>query len=356
MENKVNKKIFVGVMIIFVFIIGYVSNLIAASPNKTFQWKMQTIWSSSMGFYKETQRFCKNVYTASGGRLKITPFPAGGIIGAFEAFDGVSQGVVEMANTTPVYWSGKEIGLNLLGVWPFGLTKEEYIMWLYYGGGIELAEKYYSKHNIKWNPAMIPGVELGGFSTSPIKCLNDLKGKKMRMGGSAAGAEILSELGVSIVRIPGGEVYSALNTGVLDAAEWSSPDETWPLKFHEVAKYIFMPGWHQLSTVTDFMININAWNSLPEDLKSILKTAMDESVFQGTYSSEYNNIDAIKKFIDYGVTIYTFPREDLLLLKSKSEQKKVQYAEKSPYFAEIDKSQKKFLSGYKKWLDFSKFE
>lgn len=329
----------------------------ATPKQEVFKWKMQTQWTSAMPLHKYSAvDFADRLRKVTGGRFDITVYSSGGIVGAMEVLDAVSKGTVECSSSAAVYWSGKDSAAPLFCTYPMGLTTEKFIMWLYYGGGLELEQEMYDKHgyNVKVFINLVAGVEIGGMSLKPIRSLADLKGKKMRITGP--GADILSKLGVSIVTTPGAEVYSALERGVVDITEWSTPSETWPLGIHEVAKYMFMPGFHQPASVLDYLVNKDAWEKLPDDLKAAFESCAKEACLMGTYKSEYENAYALRKFQEYGVEIIRLPKEDLDKLKAMSKEWADEMAAKDPFFAKVLASQRKFLSDYKEWEEVKSFD
>jgi len=207
----------------------------------------------------------------SGGRLQIKVYGAGQLVPALETFDAVSQGTAEMGHGSAYYWKGKTQTAALFTTVPFGLNAQEMNSWLHYGGGMELWRELYEPFNLVPLAAGNTGVQMAGWFNREIKNLGDLKGLKMRIPG--IGGEVISRLGVETVNIPGGELYTAMQTGVIDATEWVGPYNDLALGFHQVAKYYYYPGWQEPGPTLELIINKQAYDSLPEDLRAIIEGA-----------------------------------------------------------------------------------
>lgn len=245
------------------------------TSNKTFRWKMVTPWSKGILWHDFAQHFADSVRLASGGRLDIRVFSAGELVGAMEIFDAVSKGSAEVMHDWPGYWKGKNEAFPAYASVPFGLDDEGYNIWLYERGGLDMATELYGRYGMIPFPCGQSGQEMGLFSNKKATSMEDYKGMRLRTVGWYM--DIMSHLGASVSPLPGGEVYLALERGVIDAAEFSTPALNYPLGFDDITKYVISPGVHQPAIQNMVVFNKKAWDSLPADLQWIVKIAAAET-------------------------------------------------------------------------------
>lgn len=256
------------------------------------RWKMVMPWSKGLLFYDMCQHFADTVRLASGGRLEIKLFSAGELVGAMESFDAVSKGSADLMHDWPGYWKGKNEAFVALASVPFGLDAELYNIWLYERGGLGMMQELYGRYNLYALPGGQVGQELGLHSNKRATKMADFKGMRVRTPGWYM--DIMNSLGASVSPLPGGEVYLALERGVIDAAEFSSPAINYPMGFDEITKYVIEPGVHQPGTQCAIAINADAWKKLPADLQWIVDTAAKELQLWSQYWIENLNIEAVK--------------------------------------------------------------
>ena len=264
------------------------------TSDEKIRWKMVMPWSKGLLFYDMAQHFADTVKLASGGRLDIKVFSAGELVGAMETFDAVSKGSADVGHDWPGYWKGKNEAFVAFASVPFGLDAEGYNIWLYERGGLEMMQELYGRYNIYALPGGNGGQEMGLFSNKKATSMKDFKGMRVRTPGWYM--DIMTKLGASVSPLPGGEVYLALERGVIDAAEFSSPSINYPMGFDDITKYVIEPGVHQPSVQCGLLFNMDAWNKLPDDLKWIVKTAAKETQLWSNAWIENLNIEAINKF------------------------------------------------------------
>ena len=236
-------------------------------------WRCQTLWSAAELTQKCFEDFCTRVKAASNGRLVIQPFAAGAVTGVFETLDAVTAGVLQAQASWPGYWTGKDAGLAVISDFVFGYQHPwQAEAWFYHKGGLQMLRQAYAKYNVYPVGVSWWGVE-SIVSKKQIARMEDFKGVKFRSPQGMT-AEILTKLGASIVVLPGGEVYSALDKGVVDAADWATVSMNQRMGFHEIAKYP-TKLYHSMP-IQEFTVNMDAWNKLPDDLKALLSTAVRE--------------------------------------------------------------------------------
>ena len=239
---------------------------------KNFSWRLVTTWPKNYpGVGLGPENFAQLVDEMSDGRLKIKVYGNGELIPALEVFDTVSRGTVEMGHGASYYWIGKLPAAQFFTTLPFGLNAQERNAWLHFGGGLELWEKAYEPFNLIPMAGGNTGVQMGGWFNKEINTTEDLKGIRIRMPGLAG--EVFTKAGGEAVLMPGSEIFTNLQTGVIDAAEWIGPYNDLTFGFHQVAKYYYYPGWQEPGAMTEFIFNKEAFNELPDDLKAIARTA-----------------------------------------------------------------------------------
>ena len=239
---------------------------------ESFNWRLVTSWPKNYpGLGMAPERIADLVEEMSDGQMKITVYGAEEQVPAFGVFDAVSSGSHQMGHSGGYFWKGKVPAAQFFTSVPFGLTADEINAWVNRGGGLELWREIYAPFNIYPIPAGNTGTQMFGWFNKEINSLEDIKGLKMRIPG--IGGEVLKEAGGIPVTLPGGELFTALQTGVIDATEWVGPYNDLTFGFHQAAKYYYYPGWHEPGPMLELLINIDAWNSLPKHLQVIIETA-----------------------------------------------------------------------------------
>lgn len=239
---------------------------------ETIHWKLVTTWPKGLpGLGAAPENFAHRVNAASGGRLSIKVFGAGEIVPAFEVFDAVSRGVAEAGHGASYYWKGKIPAAVFYTAVPFGMSAQEANAWLHYGGGLPLWRELYAPFGVVPFSGGSTGVQMAGWFNTRLQSRDDLKGLKMRIPGLAG--EVFDAAGGSAVRIAGGEIYTSMQTGVIDAVEWVGPYNDRTLGLMEVGEYYYYPGWHEPGAMLEIIINANALAALPEDLQAIVEVA-----------------------------------------------------------------------------------
>ena len=226
-----------------------------------FEWKLVTTWPKNFpGLGSAAENLAREVEAMSNGRLKIRVYGGGEIVPALGVFDAVSQGVADAGHGAAYYWKGKVPSSVFFTAVPFGLNAQETFGWLHYGGGLELWEEAYAPYNLVPMGGGSSGVQMAGWFNKEINSVDDLVGLKMRIPGLAG--EVFTAAGGTSVTLPGSELYTSLQTGVIDALEWVGPYNDRILGFHQVAKYYYYPGWHEPGSVLEFIVNKDSLEAL----------------------------------------------------------------------------------------------
>ncbi|MDZ7803269.1 TRAP transporter substrate-binding protein [Thiohalophilus sp.] len=323
---------------------GLVTGTGAAVAKPKYQWKMVTTWPKNFpGLGTGANNLAALINELSGGRIEVKVYGAGELVPALEVFDAVSRGTAQMGHGAAYYWKGKSEAAQFFSAVPFGLTAQEMNGWLYYGGGMELWEDVYAPFNLVPAAAGNTGVQMGGWFNKEINSLADLKGLKMRIPG--LGGEVLKRAGGTPVNLPGGELYTSLQSGNIDATEWVGPYNDLAFGLYKIAKYYYYPGWHEPGTTLEAMINKEAFEELPKDLQSIVRNAC--KVVNQDMLAEYTarNNQALKTLVEkHNVDLRRYPDDVLKKLRNLSDEVVAEVAEK-------DKMSKKVYESFKKFRD-----
>jgi len=313
-----------------------------AASAERFEWSAVTSWPPRYpGLGIAVYNLADLVEKASAGRLKIKVYAAGELVPAFEVFDAVSRGTVEMGHDASYYHKGKVDAAQFFTAIPFGLNNAEMNGWLYYGGGLELWRELYEPHNMIPFPCGNTGVQMGGWFNKEINGVDDLKGLKMRIPG--LGGEVLRRAGGTPVTLPGSEIFTSLQTGAIDATEWVGPYNDLAFGLHKAAKYYYYPGWQEPGPTLECIINKDAWATLPDDLKAIVETAC--KAINGDVAAEYTNgnVNALDQLAnDPSVELRAFPPEVLDYLESIANEVIEELVARDPASAKIYASFKAF--------------
>lgn len=271
-------------------------------------WRMVTSWPKKMPIIQNgAERFAKNLEIMSGGRLKIQVFASGELVKPLEVFDAVSSGTVECGHAASYYWAKKVPAAQWFTTVPFGLKASELNTWLHKGGGLELWREAYAPYDVIPMPAGNTGIQMGGWFNKPIMASSDFKGLKMRMPG--LGGRVLTKLGAKVILLPADEIYPALESGKINATEWIGPYHDMQMGFHRISKFYYAPGWHEPGTGFEFIINRKVFETLPPDLKLILKAATLDLASQVFTEFEYYNTEAMLKIAkERKVQLRLFPQ------------------------------------------------
>jgi TRAP-type mannitol/chloroaromatic compound transport system substrate-binding protein len=309
-----------------------------------YQWRMPTYWSPANDvLLGNAQKFAKMAEEMSGGRLKIQVFAAGELMPAPGVFDACSQGTVEMYNAAAYYWPGKEPATQWFTAMPFGLNPQGTYAWYYFGDGIKLWEETYAPFNLIPRPSASTGPQMMGWFRKKINTTADLKGVKMRIPG--LGGKVYARYGVSVVLLPPGEIYTALERGVIDAAEWVGPHDDMKMGFHQIARYYYYPGWHEPGTTGEFVFNKKAFESLPTDLQRILDSitqALNTIEFMEYFTRNAQGLQRLKADFKGKVEFTRLPDPVLKELKKGAQEVVKEESERSPQARKVHASYTKF--------------
>lgn len=321
------------------------SGVVQTQPEKLFKWRMVTTWPKNlpgMGIAPETM--ADKIRVMSQGRLDIRVYGAGEVVPALEVFEAVSRGTVQMGHGASYYWKGKVPIAQLFTTVPFGLTAQEMNGWLFHGGGMELWRELYARYNLVPFAGGNTGVQMAGWFNKEINSLDDIKGMKMRIPG--LGGEVFKKAGGTAVNLPGGEIFTSMQTGVIDATEWVGPYNDLVFGLHQVAKYYYYPGWQEPGPNLELIINKEAFEELPDDLKAIVENA--SLAVNADLLAEYTarNNAALRELVDvHGVELRKLP-DDVL-----AELKKISYELTAQIATDDDELAQRIFASYQQYRE-----
>ncbi len=314
----------------------------SAAPAQKFEWKLVTSWPKNFpGLGTAPERFAEQVSQLSGGRLTIKVYGAGELVPALQVFDAVSQGTAEMGHSGAYYWKGKASAAQFFTSVPFGLTAQEMNGWIQYGGGQALWEEVYAPFNLLPLPCGNTGVQMGGWFNKEINSVDDLKGLKMRIPG--LGGEVLARAGGTPVTLPGGEIFTSLQTGTIDATEWVGPYNDLAFGLYKVAEHYYFPGWHEPGSMMEFTINKDAFAELPADLQAIVRItakAINEDMLAEYTTRNQTALVELKE--KHGVDVREFPADVLNKLQTLSDEVVAEVASADPLSQKVYDSYKTY--------------
>ena len=280
----------------------------AVHAQAAIRWRLASSFPKSLDtLFGSAETFAKAVRAMSGGKFEISTHAAGEVMPAMGVVDGVQQASVELAQTAPYYFVGKDDAFAMGTAIPFGLNSRQQTAWMYEGNGLKLMREFYAKYNIGNFPAGNTGAQMGGWFRKEIKSVKDLKGLKFRIAGFAG--KIMERMGVVPQSLPGGEIYAALDKGTIDAAEWVGPYDDQKLGFVKVAPFYYYPGFWEGSAQVDLFINQKAWDSLSAENKAIVEAAAAQAHIDMQAKYDARNPIALKQLVASGAKLRPFPQD-----------------------------------------------
>ncbi len=322
----------------------------AAVNKKVYNWKMTTTWPPNFPVIGEVaNKYAKWVEELSDGQIKIKVYGGGELVPPLEAFDAVSNGTIEMGSGASYYWAGKIPAAQFFAAVPFGMNSQQLTSWLETGGGYELWKKAYAKFNLVPFSGGNTGVQMGGWFNKEINTIEDFKGLKMRLPG--IGGKVLEKAGGAAVLVAGGEIYTSLERGVIDATEWIGPYHDYKMGFQKVAKYYYTPGWHEPGTQLEFFVNKEKFDALPKYLQAALEAASKKAQVWVLAEFDKQNGIYLDKLKAEGVQIKEFSKETLDILRGYTKEAIEDLVGDDPLSKEVYESYRTFQDKISKWSE-----
>ncbi len=320
---------------------------------KSFRWRLAMIVPKTLPIWGPgLLGFADEVREMSQGRLDIRVYGAGELFPALEVFDRVRRGQVQMGHSAAYYWQGKIPESVFFTSVPFGMNANGMMSWLACGGGQELWDRLYGAVGLKALPCGNTGVQMGGWFKREIQNLSDFQGLKMRMPG--LGGKVIAKAGAKPILLPGGEILTSLQTGVIDATEWIGPYHDYVMGFPKAANYYYSGGWHEPGSVLELIINKSAWEALSPDLQAIVSSAASGANIKMYTQWLAKDAEYFQKINNEGKTqMRSFPPEIIKAMKGYAEELKVEISKSSDLAGEIYRSFTAFQAQYEAYQDVS---
>ncbi len=320
-----------------------------AQTRPTVRWRMAALYPRSLDTcYGATEQMCKRVGELTDGKFSITLHPPGDLVPPLQVLDAVSAGTVEAGQVSGTFYFGKNPALMFESGLPFGMNARQQTAWLYEGGGLKEVQKVFAQFGCHSVPCGNFGTQMGGWFRKEIKSLKDLEGLKMRIGGF--GGQVISRLGVVPQMIPGGDLYAALEKGVIDAAEFVGPYDDEKLGLARVSQYYYSPGWWEGgSAQVSAVANKKAWDALPKDYQTAYEAAAFEANMRQLALYDAKNPDAIKRILASGVKLRWFPKDVLDAAYDMTQTMLEEISAKDAFFKSIYQHYRGFLEKQSSW-------
>src|SRR6267143_1145444 len=281
-----------------------------AQSSPEIKWRLTSSFPKSLDtIYGGAEQISKHVAEMTDNKFQIQVFGAGEVVPGLQALDATANGTVEMSHTVSYYYVGKDPTFGIYASVPFGLNARQQNSWWTQGGGAELGNEFFKKFGVIGFPCGNTGTQMGGWFRKEIKTVADLSGLKFRIGGIAG--QVLQKVGVVPQQLAGGDIYTALEKGTIDAAEWVGPYDDEKLGFVKVAKYYYYPGWWEGTGQGHNGINLEKWNALPKHYQAAITMASHDTFTWVTGKYDYVNPPALKRLLVAGALLKPFPQEVL---------------------------------------------
>ena len=301
------------------------------------EWKLPSAFpAKAPGVGTNSATFAARVAAMSDGQLTFKIFGAGELVPPFGVEDAVEQGTAEIGHAPSYYAASKNTAVHFFTAVPFGMTAIETAGWLRYGGGQELWNDIYAQRNLVPFYSGNSTTQAAGWFKKPIESLDDLSGLNFRIAG--LGGETMRKLGVNAVLTPATEIFSALQSGAIDAAEWVGPMLDQAFGLQKVANYCYMPAFHEPSAGLEIVVNKDAWEELPPHLQAIIESAADAAASESLAQFDYFNALAFQQLKEQGVEFRAFPDEVVAALKVAAAEVMDENAAANPDFARVKES------------------
>jgi TRAP-type mannitol/chloroaromatic compound transport system substrate-binding protein len=323
-----------------------------ARAQETFSWRMTSAYPPGAPFYMDgpgsATDLAKRIEAMTGGRLTVQVFGAGELIPALEGFDAVRSGTVEMNHANAYFWAGKTFAAQYFTAVPFGLNYAGMNAWLYDGGGLQLWRELYEPFGLVPFSCGNTGIQMTGWFRNEINSVEDFNGLKMRIPGLAG--KVYGALGVDVKLLPGGEIFPALERGVIDAAEFVGPYQDRRMGLHNAAKFYYTTGWHETATVSELIVNKAAWDSLPADLQAVVENACAACDAISYAWAQRTNAEAMTDLVNnQGVTAQPLPEEVVQRLREVTNDVLADAVAQDAETKKVHESYMAFLKQYQDW-------
>ena len=310
-------------------------------------WKLQSQATASSTDYIELEKMAENIKVMSNGRFIIETHPGGAITGGPDIFNAVKKGTVEMGTGWPNWWSGQHPAWAVMNAGPFDFMNIDASLFYFIAGeGTKLANELANPHGVLWRAGWWPGMEFGLLSKEPINGIDDLKEKKVRIGPGLPAEVLAATTGAFAIPLVPSEIKSSLESGAIDAVEWTTAAGAWNLGLNEIATHAIVPAIWQPSVLADFLINQKAYEALPGDLQAILETAIKAYTLTTTAIAKVEDFKALESFKRNDTSIVRWSESDIERWRVVSDEVLEQYKNKDDFTKRLVESKQRFKLEY----------
>ena len=353
MQVQGRKKTFAGRSLGAAVLVGTLALGTLPSPAEAIdrvRWQVPIAFPSTLTALGDTLPWVADqLRAASGGQINLRVAEPGALIPALSVFDNVSAGNIDAGYSWMGYEWGTVPASALFGATPFGLESIEFLAWMTHHGGQELLEELFHPYDV--HPILCGTIspETAGWFRNEVPTVEDLQGLRFRAAG--VGGEIFSEFGMSVTLLPGGELYQALQTGALDATEFSLPTVDEALGFYQVAPYLYLPGWHQPSTNQYLYVNLGVWNKLSTQTQALFNMACMSANAYAIARAEALQGAVISRFEDRGTNVRVYSDDQIAAFRKASNTVMARWSERDEMFAKVHNSMMEFQTEHRPWRE-----
>lgn len=271
------------------------------------KWRMTSSFSKTVEtIYRTAQVICRYIGEATDNKFQIVAHATGELTASRQALDAVSSGAIECAHTPLFFYAGKDPTLGLGSGLPFGLNARQQLSWWTFGGGAEIINASLKKLGAHGIPAGSTGAQMGAWFKKEINSLDDLKGLRFRVG--ALGGPILARIGMLPLSLAHPDIYAALESGTIDAAEFICPHDDEKLGLVRVARFNHYPCWWESGGMVHLVVNLEKWDGLPKSYQAILSRACEAANAWTLAKYDAINPPALKRLVAAGAILKPFPQ------------------------------------------------
>ncbi len=328
--------------------------MFANAQNSSFSFEMVTSWPTSLDtIYGGATNTAAYLEELTDGDVTVEVYPAGAQVGGLEVYDAVSSGAFTMGHTASYYYVGKDPTHAFFTAVPFGLNAQQINAWFYQGGALDLFNELNARDGLIAFPAGNTGVQMGGWFNKEINTPADLQGLTMRIPG--LGGQVMTRAGANVQVIPGGEIFLALDTGVIDAAEWIGPYDDEILGLNTAAQFYYAPGWHEPGPTLATYINLSEYESLPADIQQAIQKASGRANLQMLADYDAKNGPALNRLVEAGAQLRDFPDEVLVALEDAMNAIHEETAASNDFYGQVYQNFLGFRDGIRDWHRISEY-
>ncbi len=290
---------------------GAVTLAAPAVAQGNMTWRMVTTWPKNFpGLGVGAQRLADRITAASGGRLTVQVYSAGELVPPLQSLDAVIDGTAEMSHGAAYYWQNKSPALAFFTGVPYGMTSRELTAWIRYMGGQEIWNEIYDQFGVQGFLSGDTGTQAGGWFRNELTGVDSINGLRFRTPG--LGGRVWEKLGATVTNMAAGEIFQALQSGALDAAEFVGPYNDLALGFYQVAKNYYFPSFVEPGLATELVVDKKKYQELPDDLQAIIRDVSQAEYDQVASDFYANDPRALKTLVEqHDVQVRQFPDEIL---------------------------------------------